>query len=132
MDGAGRFQISGAEASEDEARCGGFSLVELLVAVLVLSIAVIAGYRVLGAAVVSTEEADVRLVAGLVARNEAELLSMSVDDETPVDVGGRRWIVEIEERDTLGEFTEIEIFARPSDRSAGARLITYRPRGSDR
>lgn len=124
--------MRGSKACEDDRSCDGFSLVELLVAVLVLSIAVVAGYRVLGAAVGSTQAADDRLIAMLVARNEAELISMSVEDETTTDVGGRRWLVEVKEQDTVGGFVQIEIFVRPADQSAGSRLVTYRPQDDSR
>ncbi|MBA2467017.1 MAG: type II secretion system minor pseudopilin GspI [Sphingomonas sp.] len=78
----------------------GFTLIEMLVALAVFSIAALALLRLDGFAVATTADIDARIMAGLVVQNEAALAATDpgplVRGTTVSDVGngGRRYAVQ--------------------------------------
>lgn len=107
----------------------GFSLVELLVAVLVLSIGVIAAMRSVGHSTrVLAGETD-RLMAQTVALNRAEelrLLGAARGRGLPrtVPMGHGDWQVRMDEAASQAGLVEITITVSAPGRP-GARLVTY-------
>lgn len=109
-----------------ETRDAGVSLIELLVAVLVLSIAVVGLFRVFGAGAEAAGSESERLLAGIVARNRAEEIALGLTDlPGRVGMAGRDWIIESATERTSGGFQEIALTVRPADGGAGATLVTY-------
>ena len=112
-------------------RDAGLSLVELMVAVVILSIAVIGLFHVFDQAALAAGSDRDRLLAGLIARNRAEELQLGLPDlPAAVRLAGRDWDISTRAESTVGGFEQIEITVRPRPASAGARLVTYlRPGG---
>lgn len=105
----------------------GLSLLEVMVAVVVLSIAVVGLYRVFDQSALSVASDRDRLLAGLVAHNRAEELQLGLQNlSRSATMADREWQVESRVRATVGGFEEIEIVVQPETGSAGARLVTYR------
>lgn len=103
----------------------GFSLVELLVAVLILSIATVGLFRVFDQTIHATGSNRDRVLASLVARNRAEELQAGLPDLSErAAFGGRNWQVTTEVVQTTGGFEEIKItVAAPA--GAAVQLTTY-------
>lgn len=107
----------------------GFSLIELLVAVLVLSVGVIAAMRSVGHSTrVLAEETD-RLMAQTVALNRAEelrLIGAARGRSLPraVAMGRTDWQVSMDEAPSQGGLVEVTIAVTAPGRP-GARLVTY-------
>jgi general secretion pathway protein I len=111
----------------------GFSLIELLVAVLVLSIGIIAAYRSLGAARVQIGGETARLLAMNAARNRAEELALTgvaAGRSLPSDVtaGAYRWRIETDEAATEVGLVEVTIRLIATDPPGpGAMLVAFVP-----
>lgn len=115
-------------------RDDGISLIEVVVAVLVLSIGAVAGYQSLGQSRVAIGAELPRLLAQTVALNRAEelkLLGMAAGRGLPQTVrqGPYEWRIEIEEAGTQGGLVEATVRASAPDRP-GAVVVVYAPPGS--
>ena len=107
-------------------RDAGFSLLEMAVAVLILSIAVVGLCRTFDANLRASDAQRDRVLALMVAQNRAESIALGLNDLPPTErYAARDWIVETETTPTQGGFLEISIRVLPSDGGAGARLSTY-------
>lgn len=104
----------------------GVSLIELLVAVLVLSIAVVGLFRVFGAGASAAGSEVERHLASIIARNRAEEVALGLQDlpET-VSMAGREWAVETETQVTSGGFDAVQLTVRPSAGGPAVRIVTY-------
>lgn len=109
----------------------GLTLLELAVAVLILSIGVIAAMRASDQARGVIGGADDRLLAGIVARNRLEELRLygGAGPALPAEVtqAGRVFRVETRLRATAGGLIEAAVTARPAQGGAGARRLGYLP-----
>ncbi len=97
-------------------RDGGISLIEVLVAVLVLSIGVVAGFQTLGQARKGIGEEMPRLLAQTAALNRAEelqVLGAAAAGALPAQVrlGGIAWTLETSVKATEGGFVEVTVRA---------------------
>jgi len=109
----------------------GISLIEMVVAVLVLSIGVTAGFQSLRAARHGIGQEMPRLVSQQVALNRAENLQMlgaGVAGSLPgsVEMGGVRWNVDVATEPTEGGFIEFRIRAS-ADGQPGTLVTGYAP-----
>ena len=109
----------------------GISLIEVLIAVLVLSIGVVAGYRTLGQSRKIIGEELPRLMAQTAALNRAEelkLLGISAARGLPAEVqqGPFIWGFEITQKPTEGGFIEASVRAFAPGQP-GARYVVYAP-----
>lgn len=109
----------------------GLTLVELVVAVLVLSIAVVATFRSVDTSGRQIGAEAARLLARVVAENRAgELRLAALDGFGPlsdrVQIGPRGFTVRVSYRRTVGGLSEA-IIAVQSDEGPGAVLVTYLP-----
>ena len=109
----------------------GISLIEMVVAVLILSIGVIAGFRGLGQAQRGIGDEVPRLIAQQVVMNRAEAMQMlgagqggSLPDR--VLMGGINWDITTETKPTQGGFVEARILAK-ADGYPGAQIVVYAP-----
>lgn len=122
-----RRQMSMAEPIEE----AGVSLLELLVAVALLSIAVVGLFRVFDAGVSGAAGDRDRLLSGLIARNRAEELALGMRGlPGRVTLTGRQWLIETDTRRTSGGFDEVVLIVRPAEGGAGSRLVTYTAGGA--
>jgi len=109
----------------------GISLIEMVVAVLVLSIGVIAGFQSLGQSRIGIGGEVPRLLAQSVALNRAEellMLGAAAGSGLPrrVQMGGIEWQVNVEQAATESGFTEASIHvAAPGQ--PGAIYVVYAP-----
>jgi len=115
----------------DDGNDRGISLIEMVVAVLVLSIGVIAGFRTLGQAQVVIGGEMPRLLAQNVALNRAEelqILGGSAGNGLPrqVRMGGIDWTVDVTQAATEGGFAEATIRVTAPDQP-GAVYVVYAP-----
>ncbi|GAB4267540.1 MAG: hypothetical protein Kow0013_17590 [Pararhodobacter sp.] len=113
----------------------GFTLIEVLVAVAILSIGTIAAYRSFDQAQRGIGGQVERALAAQVALNRAaemRLRGMAAARGLPSEVrmGTALWRVEVIERATTGGLVEAEILVRPASgrEGAGARLVAFAPR----
>lgn len=109
----------------------GLSLIEMVVAVLVLSIGVIAGFQSLGQARIGIGGEVPRLVAQTVALNRAEellMLGAIAGGGLPrtVVLGGIDWSVDVEQMATEGGFAQARIRVSALDQP-GAIFVVYAP-----
>lgn len=112
-------------------RDAGISLIEVLVAVLVLSIGVVAGFQSLGQARRGIGEEVPRLLARTAALNRAEelrILGAAAAGVLPpqVQLGGIVWSLETRLKPTEGGFVEATVRASAEGRP-GAVQIAYVP-----
>lgn len=111
-------------------RDGGVSLLELAIAVLVLSIGVIAAFRSIDQSRRVIGDEPARLYAHEVALNRAEALHLPAaalaDGGLPdrVSYGGVDWAMTVTEGRTLAGFLEQVITVTAPD-LPGARIVTY-------
>ena len=108
-------------------RQAGFSLVEMMVAILLLSIAIVAAFRVLDSGVTGAGGEQSRLLAELVALNRAAELALG-ETGLPdrVSLGGRDWQVTTGDTATEGGFVETTLTVVPVAGGPGARLVAWR------
>lgn len=116
-----------AELADD----GGISLIEMVVAVLVLSIGVIAGFQSLGQARVVIGGELPRLLAQQVALNRAEelqIMGATAGGGLPgtVMMGGIGWQVDVTQSATEGGFVEARVKVSAPDQP-GAIYVVYAP-----
>lgn len=109
----------------------GFTLIELVVAVIILSIGTLAAYRSFNAAQRGVGGQIPRLLAEEVALNRAAELRMSGMAQgralpSRVQQGPTEWTVAVTETATTGGLVEAEIVVSAPD-SAGARVVVYVP-----
>lgn len=109
----------------------GFTLIELVIAVAILSIGTIAAYRSFDAAQRGIGGQIPRLLASEVALNRAAELNLAGMAAgrglaSQVDMGRTRWSVSVIETATAGGLIEAEILVSAAD-SPGARLVVYVP-----
>lgn len=110
----------------------GISLIEMVIAVLVLSIGVVAGYRTLGQAQRGIGEELPRLLARTAALNRAEelrLLGMEAGRGLPaeVTVGPLLLQIEVTEKPTEGGFTEATVKAGAAGLPGALTVVFVRP-----
>lgn len=111
-------------------RQGGVSLLELAVAILVLSIAILAGFRALDQGVRATNDQQQRVLAGVVARNHAEALQLpGPPPASVVSLGGQTWLVSATESRTIAGFSEVEVAVKSTNGGPGAKLVTFLSEG---
>jgi general secretion pathway protein I len=112
-------------------RDAGISLVELIVAVLVLSIAVIGLFRVFDATARNTAGLRDRALALIVAENRAAELQLGQTDlPDQLPLAGALWQVSIRQTTTSGGFAETHITVTPAQGGPAAHLITYVAQGA--
>lgn len=112
-------------------RAGGFSLVELMVAVLVLSIAVVGLFRVFGSSAGQSGTEASRQLALIVAQNRAEEIALGIPAlPDRVELAGRDWIVTEERSMTSGGFERIELAVSPAGGGSSIRLVTFASRAT--
>ncbi|MGV6848433.1 MAG: prepilin-type N-terminal cleavage/methylation domain-containing protein [Marinibacterium sp.] len=105
----------------------GFSLIELLVAIIVLSIVTIGLYRVFDQGLFAIASDRDRLFAGIVARNRAEEMALNLPElADTVSLAGQDWTIEETEIATTDGFVQVAIAVKPMRGGAGARLIAFR------
>lgn len=107
----------------------GITLIEVMVAVLVLSIGTVAAYRVLNTARASVATAPERLFAHEVALNriaEYRALGLDAGRRLPDQVrfAGRDWDIEVTEAETSVGYVELRVLARGPDGN-GSLLTGY-------
>ena len=104
----------------------GFSLIEIVVAVLVLSVAVIGLFRVFDTNTQNAAGQRDRALAMIVAQNRAQSIALGVRDlPASVRLGRKDWVVQTSSKATLGGFVEIDIHVSPSSGGSGVLLTTY-------
>lgn len=104
----------------------GFSLVELVVAILILSIAMVGAFRLLDMGLRQAEDERSRVLASLVLLNRAaELRLGEADLPGEVDLGGQRWSVSNDVAVTEGGFVEATLTATQRVGGPGARIIVW-------
>ncbi len=116
--------------SRNQAR--GISLIELVVAVLVLSIGVVAGFRTLGQAQRGIGEELPRLMARQAALNRAEelrLLGLAEGATLPAEVrvGPFDWQLEVTTEATAGGFAQANVLAKSPDQPGALTTVFIRP-----
>lgn len=114
---------------DDEA---GFTLVEVMVALAVFSLAALALVRLQGVTIATTAQLDERLLGGIVAQNQATeaLLLAPTPGRGEEMAGGRRWRWQRQVRATADpRLLRIDVLVTDSDgRPAGsATLLRRRP-----
>ena len=114
-------------------RDAGISLIEIVVAVLVLSIGVIAGFQTLGQSQVVIGGEVPRILANTVALNRAaefQMLGAGAAGGLPQEVvmGDIAWQIEVVQKPTEGGFVEATIRAFADDQP-GAVYVVYAPLG---
>ncbi|MEM8848452.1 MAG: prepilin-type N-terminal cleavage/methylation domain-containing protein [Pseudomonadota bacterium] len=105
----------------------GLTLIELAVAIVVLSLGSLATLRAVDQARLSIGGAQDRVLASLAARNRAELLGLpsgNVALPNTVTLGGRVFTLATETLPTAGGLIQATITAR-SENGPGARVIVY-------
>ena len=115
------------------ARDAGLSLVELAVAILILSIATLAAFRALDQGVrLAVTERD-RVLAETVALNLAAELRLAESDlPDRVNMAGRIWSVVATEAPTEGGLVEVGIAVMTQDGDPGAGIVIIMDRGAVR
>jgi general secretion pathway protein I len=111
----------------------GVSLIEVAIAVLILSIALIGTFRVIDQGTRQVSGERERVLGRLVAQNRAAEMRLAQPGlaET-VDLGGRRWVVRTGDARTSAGFDEVEILVTPAGGGATSRLVTYLDAGDAR
>lgn len=109
----------------------GLTLLELVVAILILSIATVGTYRVMGWTGGQLAAERQRLLARVAAVNHAKLMRLSSVTEAPPppsrsEIGGVSYVLETTYETTAGGLSQVTITAR-SVNGAGARLVAYLP-----
>lgn len=110
----------------------GISLVEMIIAVLVLSIGVVAGFDALGQARRAIGEELPRLLAHQAALNRAEelrLLGIAAGGALPatVQMGPYAWRIEVTQATTAAGFVEATVRAAAPDLPGALTVVYVRP-----
>ena len=110
----------------------GISLIEMVIAVLILSVGVIAGFRSLGQSQRAIGAELPRLLAQTVALNRAEELKLLGADAgrslpSSVTMGPFDWAVAVDEAATQGGFVEATVRVS-AEGHPGAMVVVYVPR----
>lgn len=114
-------------------REAGVSLIELTVAVLILSLAAVGMFRTLDQGVLVAGSAEDRFLATLVARNHAEALQLpGTTPSRTVSLGGRDWEITRDQRETRAGFIEVDLLVTSRQTESGARLRTIMAPTEDR
>ncbi|SIS95479.1 general secretion pathway protein I [Roseivivax lentus] len=104
----------------------GVSLIEMVVAVLILSIAVVGLFRVFDANLRNSAGQRDRALALIVAQNRAESIALGLRDLPAVErLADRDWTVETRALTTSGGFSEVSIRVSPASGGPAALLTTY-------
>ena len=109
----------------------GLTLLELVVAIVVLSLGALAALRAGDQARLSLGGAEARVLARIAVQNQAALLQaqgLQVAGPSEVSLGRAAFAVRTETRVTAAGLTEATITAR-SDQGPGAVLVIYLPGG---
>lgn len=109
----------------------GISTLEVLIAIVVISIAALASYRALGQSAAVAADMEMRLYALEVARNRAEeikLLGVRAARTLPEaeTMGPVAWQIAIQEAETAVGLIEVAITVQ-AEGNPGARLVTFMP-----
>lgn len=107
----------------------GISLIEMVIAVLILAIGVTAGFRSLAQARVGIGGELPRLIAREVALNiaeEAQLLGAGAGQPETITMAGRDWRVDVAQAPTQAGFVELRIRVADPD-GLGALVTAYAP-----
>lgn len=109
----------------------GISLIEMVVAVLILSIGVIAGFKSLNQSRLVIGGEMPRIIAHTVALNRAaewQIQGAAMAQGLPDTVvsGGITWLIEVTSEPTLGGFVEARIKVSAKDQP-GAVYVVYAP-----
>ena len=111
-------------------KIAGFSLLELMVAVLVLSLGTLAATRATDQSRLAIGGADTRILAEIVAANRAEELrifgSKQVSLPRNVTMGNQSFFVDTVQESTAGGMLRVQITARAQS-GPGAVFVTYLP-----
>ena len=107
----------------------GITLIELAVAVLILSLGTIAALRATDQSRIAIGGTEDRVLAQLVARNRAEQLQLAGANSTgtfpaTVTMGGQNFVLTTMTKQTAAGLTEATIIAQ-SQRGPGATLVVY-------
>jgi general secretion pathway protein I len=104
----------------------GVSLLEVVIAIAVLSIALVGLFRVLNHGLRSAGSEGDRLLAGLIARNQAEELQAGLRGlPERVSMSGRTWLVEKRSLTPDGEVSKVVVSVRPERGGAGSGLVVW-------
>lgn len=104
----------------------GVSLLEVVIAIAVLSIALVGLFQVLNQSLRDAGSQNDRLLALLVARNQAEELQAGLRSlPDTVILGGRTWLVERQGRAVDNGLSEVAITARPRRGGAGSEVVVW-------
>lgn len=113
----------------------GLTLVELAVAIVILSIGTLAAIRSLDQARVQTAGAEARTLAQVAARNRAEELRLLGPDAAlpeQVQIGGRTLRIDTDRTVTAGGLVRARIVAQAIDGAGGAQVIVFLSPGGRR
>lgn len=107
----------------------GLTLLELVVAVFVLSLGSIAAVRATDQSRLAIGGMETRVLAQIVARNRVQELQLygvgkSAGLPTQVEMGGRRFTVQVARESTAGGLVRAEVSVRGPD-GPGAYLVAY-------
>ena len=107
-------------------RDAGFSLIEMVVAVLILSIAVVGLFRVYDTNLSNAAGLRDRALALIAAQNQAETIALGMASQPDtVRLAGQDWVIETRSQTTQGGFAEVTIRVTSAAGGPGAVLTTY-------
>ncbi|SDE37523.1 prepilin-type N-terminal cleavage/methylation domain-containing protein [Ruegeria marina] len=109
----------------------GLTLLELVVAILVLSVATLGTYRVMGDAGDQIGQERERMLAQIVAANQIRLLRLAIVTDAPepaprAQIGPYGFALETTTERTAGGLLQVTVTAR-ADSGPGAHLVSYLP-----
>lgn len=115
--------------SPDGGGRSGFSLVEAVVAIAILSVAIVGTQTAIRTATLNSAEVSDRFLAQQVAANRAAELALvgaALGRALPAEVtfGGRTWSISVREDAALGGVVKATIDVQ-SESGAGASLVSY-------
>lgn len=107
------------------------TLIELVIAILVLSLGTVAAFRAIDQGRRTTGEASARFLALQVALNRAEELRVAEPGEAArlparVAMGGRTWMLQVTEEITAAGFLAARITVSATG-MPGAQVVAYLP-----
>lgn len=118
-------------AASPKAADRGVSTLEVLIAIVVISISALASYRALGQSAELSRDLELRSFALEVARNRAEeikLLGVTAARDLPQSerMGPTDWTITTQEAETAVGLIEVAILVQTED-GPGVRLVTFMP-----